>query len=668
MSQLPGLDATTAEEVAPPKDVTAPEALALAAGFPEPSREQWNDLVARVLHGSDAFDTLSRSVGGVDVAPLYVPDDAGELPRLVGVPGLAPFVRGRRAGNVESAGWDLRARHDHPDLAVTRQAIATDLDNGATSLWLVLGDAAIPVEGLPDVLAGVLLDIAPVVLQAGSATEEAAEAFFALAQATEAGAADVLGNLGADPYGDALRRGSDPDLSVAVTLARRCHRDFPSMRAIVVDGTVFADAGAGVPEELGCSMAAGVGYLRALTDAGLDVDSAFRSLDFRYSAGADQFLTIAALRAARRLWNRVGEVSGASPEVRGQRQHAVTSSVMMTRRDPWVNMLRTTVACFAAGVGGAEAITVLPFDVALGLPDAFGRRIARNTQTLLTEEGHLTRVLDPAGGSWYVESLTDQLAAAAWDWFTEIERAGGLAAANSSGLISERIASAWQARRERVAHLDEAIIGVNEFPNLTETLPVREPRPTVGSPGVSGGLPTVRASEDFEALRDRVDAVAGKRGSRPAVFLARLAPVAASTARSMFAANLFQTAGIQTPGNEADDGEDAAIVAAFAESGTPVVCLCGTDEAYARRGEALTRALIEAGAHQVWVAGPPETGGLDINRQDAARTGEPGRAQGYVFAGCDALAVLAAVLEALDVDDRDGVGRQEAGRQGVGGR
>jgi methylmalonyl-CoA mutase len=393
-----GVEVPTSEDVSAPQDVTAPETLTLAAVFPEADRGQWRRLVAAALRKSGITelpdpveDALRRSLGGIDIAPLYVAQDAAGLVREAGVPGLPPFVRGRRAGFGELTGWDVRARHAHPDVGVTRDAIKADLDNGATSLWLVLGDGAVPIDAISDVLAGVLLDVAPVVLQAGSATARAADAFFDLAASGRVEAAELRGNLGADPYGDAVRAGTQPDLSTAVALAQRCRDDFPAMRAIVVDGTVFHDAGGGPVEELGASLAAGVGYLRVLTESGFDVDSAFAALDFRYSAGADQFLTIAGLRAARRLWNRVGEVSGASPGVRGQQQHAVTSSVMMCRRDPWVNMLRTTVACFAAGVGGADAVTVMPFDTALGLPDSFARRIARNTQTLLMEEGHLAR-------------------------------------------------------------------------------------------------------------------------------------------------------------------------------------------------------------------------------------------------------------------------------------
>jgi methylmalonyl-CoA mutase len=389
---------------------------------------------------------------------------------------------------------------------------------------------------------------------------------------------------------------------------------------VVVDATVFADAGASAVEELGCALAAGVAYLRALTEVGLSVDEAFGQLEFRYAASADQFTTIAGLRAARRLWDRVGEASGASAELREQRQHAVTSSVMTTRRDPWVNLLRTTIACFAAGVGGAEVVTVQPFDAALGLPDAFSRRIARNTQSLLVEEGSLARVLDPAGGSWYVESLTEQLAQAAWGWFTEIERAGGLQRALTSGLVADRISAAWAERSRRIAHRSDAITGVSEFPNLGEKLPVRDPAPEVLP---TGGLPRVRAAAAFEELRDRADAAA----DRPAVYLATIGPAARHTARAAFAANLFQAGGLATPSADGASG--------FAAAGTAVACLCGTDRDYASAAAALAAELRRAGATSVWLAGKPE---LRVDGVD-----------GYVYAGCDALQTLTTVHDQLGV-------------------
>jgi methylmalonyl-CoA mutase len=267
---------------------------------------------------------------------------------------------------------------------------------------------------------------------------------------------------------------------------------FPSLRAIVVDALPYHEAGGSDAQELGCAVATGVAYLRALTGAGVSVDAALAQLEFRFAATVDQFLTIAKFRAARRLWARVVEVSGGTDH--GQLQHAVTSPAMLTRRDPYVNMLRTTVSCFAAGVGGADAVTVLPFDSAIGQPGALGRRIARNTQSILLEESTVAGVLDPAGESWYVERLTEDLAQAAWSWFTEIERAGGIVSALDSGLIADRLAETWRARKANLESGVDKITGVTVFPNSDEQPLVRAPAP----PAPSGGLPRVRYAEDFE--------------------------------------------------------------------------------------------------------------------------------------------------------------------------
>jgi methylmalonyl-CoA mutase len=621
-----------------PAEHEVPDDLELAGLFPPAGREQWREAVAGVLRkaGRDELpdpveDALRRTVAtGVAVAPLYTAEDAADLPPA-GLPGLPPFVRGALAGRgpagsavVSAAGgavggapgaWDVRQRHADPDVAVTREAIAADLENGVTSLWLAVGEGAVPAEALGEVLADVLLDLAPVAVSGG---EPAAEALLALLE----GRSDVAagGSLGLDPLGVQAATGVEQPLDGLAGFARRAAPH--GLRTAVADGTVFADAGATAVEELGCALAAGVGYLRSLTEGGLSVDEAFGAVEFRLSASADQFTTIAALRAARRLWDRVGEVSGASPDVRAMRLHAVTSSVMTTRRDPYTNLLRTTVACFAAGVGGADVVTVQPFDAALGLPDAFSRRIARNTQSLLVEEGSVARVLDPAGGSWYVESLTDSLAQAAWDRFTEVERSGGLAAALSSGLVASRIGDAWSERSRRVARRSDPITGVSEFPPLDEKPPSR--RPAAAPP--TGGLPRVRAAEAFEALRDAADAALSSSGRRPAVHLATIGPAARHTARAGFAANLFQAGGLRTPSGNGASG--------FAEAGTTVACICGTDTDYAE-APALAAELRAAGAEQVWLAGKPS---LDLEGVD-----------GYVFAGCDALAVLTEVHEQLGV-------------------
>ena len=553
-----------------------PETLALAAEFDSVTRDQWRELVAGVLRKAGredlpdpVEDALSRTVAtGVRVAPLYTAEDAGDLPSAVGVPGLAPFVRGARAGaDPESgtpAGWDVRQRHAHPDVAATKEAIAADLENGVTSLWLVLGEGAIPVDSLGDVLSDVLLDLAPVTVQGGTARPPRRSSSLV------EGRTDLApgSSLGLDPLGLHAAGGQAQDLAGLADVARRAAAH-DGLRTVVVDATVFHDAGASAVEELGCSLAAGVAYLRALTDGGLSVDEAFGQLEFRYAASADQFTTIAGLRAARRLWDRVGEASGAAPEARAQRQHAVTSSVMTTQRDPWVNLLRTTVACFAAGVGGADVVTVQPFDAALGLPDAFSRRIARNTQSLLVEEGHLARVLDPAGGSWYVESLTDALARAAWDWFTEIERAGGLAAALDSGpgarparrRVGRPRASGWPRGRTR----SPASASSRTWPR---------------------SCPTARAGRRGAAVRRAAARCGPRRSSRRCATRPTPRPsgrrcTSRRSARSpgtprgpSFAGNLFQAGGLETPSGD-------GVRRASRTRATTVACICGTDKDYA---------------------------------------------------------------------------------------
>jgi methylmalonyl-CoA mutase len=387
-----------------------------------------------------------------------------------------------------------------------------------------------------------------------------------------------------------------------------------------VDALPYHEAGGSDADELGCALATGVAYLRALTDAGLDVDTAAGQLEFRYAVSADQFLGIAKLRAARRLWTRVTEVCGVAPAARAQRQHAVTAPAMMTRRDPWVNLLRTTVACFSAGVGGADAVTVAPFDSAIGRPNDFARRIARNTQSILLEESRLAGVIDPAGGSWYVESLTEELARRAWTVFTDLERAGGIVPALASGDLADRLARTRAARAANVATRTDAITGVSEFPNLAER-PVDRPSVAVAT----GGLPRVRYAEDFERFRDRSDAVLADKGHRPTVFLATLGPVAAHTGRAGFAANLLQAGGIETPTAGPTDGDDA-VVAAFKTSGATIACLCGTDKAYAAQVPTLAGALKAAGAVTVLLAGPPN------DEYSAVDT--------FLYRGCDALDVL----------------------------
>jgi methylmalonyl-CoA mutase len=524
--------------------------LDLAAPEDRHDRAEWEAAAAAVLRkarrlGEDdpdehVWQRLTRTtLEGIGITPLGTPEH---------VEGLASAGRPTRVG-----AWDIRAHLAVTDPKTDNQALLTDLEGGVTSLWL----EADPDTGWATLLDGVLLDLAPVVLQT---TEAGARSFLAYAAGRDL---HPHTNLGL-PAGAAGRE-----------LAELAWQS--GVRVFVVDATEVHDRGATDVQELAHSLALGATYLRTLTGLGFDLDEAASIVEFRYAVTDDQFTTIAKLRAARRLWGRVLELSGTGE--RGQHQHAVTSRPMLSKYDPWVNMLRTTVAAFAAGAGGADAITVLPFDSPLGTPDAFGRRIARNTSALLIEEAHVARVADPAGGAYAVEKLTDDLAAAAWELFGRLDEA-----ADATSLLGAEIAAAVETRDAQVATRKRPITGLTEFPHLGEALP--------GRPPAREGRAVRRYGAAFEALRDEPVA--------EPVFLATLGTVAEHTARATFATNLFAAGGVDVRVAGPTDGV-AALVAR--SEGRPVACLAGTDAAYDAWGAEAAAALREAGATWVVVAG-----------------------------------------------------------------
>jgi len=378
-------------------------------------------------------------------------------------------------------------------------------------------------------------------------------------------------------------------------------------------------------------------YLRALADRGVGGAQAVAQIEFRLAAGADQFLTMAKFRAARRLWARVtevtGEVSGAVPP----HVHAVSSPAMLTRRDPWVNLLRVTIATFAAGVGGADTVTALPFDHSVGYSDTFARRIARNTAALLQEEAELSRVLDPGGGAWYLEQLSEGVAQAAWSWMQEIERAGGQREALRGGLIGERLDRSRAARYDRIRHLQDPITGVSAFPELEERPVTRTPRVTVAG----RGLPAQRYAEPFEALRDRADRVTAWKGERPAAFLATLGPLNGHSERLQFARNLLAAGGIAGEPMDANGGVEG-VVRGYRRRRRPVAVLCGADADYAEEAAPLAGALKDAGAARVALVGRPGAA------EPAWRAAGVDR---FLWPGGDAIGDLDALLGVFETDE-----------------
>lgn len=568
-------------------------------------RGQVADVLVRSRTGVDApADRPERALDrttydDIVLHALYTSADALPPPPR---PGQAPYTRGNRPAS-GAPGWDIRARHVlGTDPFETNRAVLTDLEKGATSLWLVWPEGPLPADTLAQVLSGVHLDLAPVALSPGARFTQVAHEFFALVQAQpETDPALVEVCLGADPLSLVLREGSAPaaavaGLDAAVALAEQAITRPGRWTTFVADGTAAHEAGAGDAEELAITLAAAVTYLRAQLAAGIELAEALGQIEFRHCLSDDQFQGIAKLRAARLLWSRVTEVAGAGATAPGARQHAVTSAAMLSQRDPWVNVLRCTLATFAAATGGAHAITVLPIDAAIpggapGISPDLAARLARNTQLVLREESHLGWVLDPAGGSWYVESLTDALAQAAWDWFTRIEAAGGYA--DALPMITSRLAQTRRRRLADVAHRRRPLTGLSEFPDLAEA-----PLPAAAR-GSGNTATSIRYGAAFEALRDRSDAHLEVTGNRPQ---AALCVLTGGSARATFAANLLAAGGIQAtrcgPYATAADVPTAELCAQ-----SPIVVLCGSDKAYTADAAATVAALHAAGAAQVAITG-----------------------------------------------------------------
>ncbi|MCX8557613.1 methylmalonyl-CoA mutase small subunit [Mycolicibacterium mucogenicum] len=565
---------------------------------------RWQENVAGVLAKSTrkAVEDLpadperlldTPTYDGFPVRPLYTSLDGLAEPAL---PGHWPFTRGGDAHRDVLAGWKVTESFpiaSDADVATVNGAILLALTDGTSAVEVRVGADGVPVDQLDRVFEGVFLDLVPVLLDAGADLAGAADQLLTLVEPFDADQRARLSiDLGADPLTAPLSgRAAAAEADVVGTAAKLTGYE-GGVRAVTVDAAALHNLGASASQELAGALAAGVAYLRLLTESGLSTADALRQLSFRFAADDDQFATIAKLRAARRLWARVAEVVGA-PDSGAATIHAVTSKAMMSQRDPWVNMLRTTLAAFAAGVGGADTVLVETFDAAIdgGLPGTavtFSRRMARNTQLLLLEESHLGRVVDPSGGSWFVEDLTDQLAQQAWAKFQELESLGGFVAARDH--LRTQIAAVADRRADDIAHRRTALTGVNEFPNLAET-PLAQ---TDSFPGV------VRYAAAFEALRNRSDAYLAKTGKRPQAVLLPVGPLAEHNIRTTFAANLLASGGIEAvnPGTVAAEGVAAAA------AGQVAAVVCGTDARYADEASDVIKAARAAGVAHVYLAGP----------------------------------------------------------------
>ena len=617
------------------------EDLPLAAEFPPTSHAEWRKLVEAALKGASFEKRLiSQTYDGLRIEPLY--------PRAAG----AKSVAGRAPG----AAWALMQRVDHPDPAAANAQALQDLENGANGLTLVMA-GSVTANGygldasattLPRVLDGVELDAGIVIdFNLSPPTRNAVQHFAALVKGRKIAPASVEWRASINPIGGLAASGKSPlawsklSQGFAGLVRELADQGFRGPFA-VADGRIVHNAGGSEAQELSFAIASAVEYLRALHTGGVPLEAARGMIYFRLSADADEFLTIAKFRSLRKLWARVEDACGLAPKP--AYVAAETAWRMMTQRDPYVNLLRMTIAVTAAGVGGADSITVLPHSAALGLPDAFARRVARNTQLILLEESNLAKVSDPAAGSGAIEDLTSKLCVAAWAQFQEIEKAGGAWAALERGLVQKNVAAVRTERQKAAARRKDALTGTSDFPNLDEkpaavldVAPVVTPKEDAAAITIEP-LPRIRLAQPFEALRDASDRMLKKTGARPKVFLANLGKLADFTARAMFAKNFYEAGGIEALSNDGFK-DQVALIAAFKASGTKLACLCSADAVYAAQAAAAAKALTAAGA-PVHLAGRPGEREAEL-RQAGVKS--------FVFMGCDVVSTLQAAHDILAV-------------------
>jgi len=649
----------------------------LAAGFPLPDITAWRALVARIVPGGEEA-LVRRTHDGIAVRPLYGRSDA---PLDEARPGAPPFARGARADGPTYRPWRVCQRVAHPDPKEAGRAIREEIEGGSDAILLgsdehmalgadrLGGTALYDVEDVATLLDGVPLDSTTLILDAGWRFGAVAALLLAWAERRGLAPERLPFEMQGDPLGAAARGiAIDLDAAQARAVEITCWLDGRGAvgPALLADGAPYHGGGASAAHELGCALATATAYLRALDAAGLPPERAAPRIGFRLAIDTDVLAGIAKLRAMRRLWHRVTEACGAS--ARGMRLAAITAERMIARRDPRTNVLRGTVACLAAAVGGADTITVLPLDHALGLPTPETRRLARTTQLVLREESHLHRVIDPAGGGGAVEATTLALAREAWSVFQLIESGGGMGQMLTRGSIQEWIANTWDERLRLIRRCEVGLVGVSVFPEpeaapvfpaTVDTAPLirrirervatsfdtrgvaldtvlalaREGRAPVFRGPTATYTPVVqhRLGEPFEALCDRSDALAERTGQMPLVVVVRLGSAAGDTERAAWARNAFAAGGIATREVTAETATAALVRGRIA-------VLAG-DAAAPGAAEGIVAGLLAAGALKVWWAGSAEPLDPGLARAGIERT---------FRTGDDLVEALAAVLAACE--------------------
>ena len=643
--------------------------------FEIPTYEMWRKVTEESLKGAYFEKLLTHTYEEITLQPMYQRKDIEDLEFIHSLPGEAPFVRGTKKIHQQRP-WEISQELDMSTPEEFNETALYDLNRGQTVLNIVVdevtkegknaaemeeqaGVSGLSISSVQDVevaLKNIDLNKIPLHIHAGALSLPLFSQILAYAQ--KSGQA-ISGCIGMDPLGELVKKGSLPcEISecykIMADVTKWAKENAPELATVIVDSSPYHNGGANAVQELAFALATAVHYLDEMTERGISIDEAATSIRFIFSIGANFFMEIAKLRAARMLWSKIVAAFGGNEESQKMYIHARTSKWTKTKYDPYVNMLRSTSEAFAAAVGGADSIHVTPFDEPLQKSTSFSRRIARNTSIILQEEAQIGKTFDPAGGSWYVEKLTDELAQKAWSLFQEIEKRGGIVSCLQQGYVQELVRDIREKRLKNIDLRKDVFVGTNMYANIGEK-PIEAKheddrkrlkehiervrtykRVSVKLPdenkteeaiqaakngatladitdalALSAGklkiepIIQTRATAKFEELRDATEKYASKNGSRPKVFLANLGPIPKHKARSDFAASFVEVAGFQAVRNDGFHTAEDAVQSAL-ESGAEITIICGNDESYEQYAKDVV-AQIKARMLQmtVWLAKKP---------------------------------------------------------------
>jgi len=580
----------------------------LFAEFPPVPKQVWEDAIIKDLKGADYQKKLVwRSLEGFSVQPYYRAEDLKGLKHLGGEAGLFPFVRGTKDDNT----WLIRQDYEVKDNFKKANSLALDgLMKGVTAAGFNFSQTkSITKASMKALLNGISLADVEVNFT-GCGELSVLKAFLGVVADQKIKPSAVNASFDYDPLKELNATGLYDNKAAAKLLSKAIEmvKDYPNIRVVGIYTYAFNDAGSSICQELGYGMAMGSEYLNLLKGAGIKADEAAKRIKFTFSVGSIYFMEIAKFRAARMLWANIVKAYGAKSDSSAKiKVHAVTSQWNQTVYDPYINMLRDTTESMSAAIAGVDSLEVLPFDHAFRKPGEFSNRIARNVQSLLMDESHFNKVVDPAAGSYYVEMLTDSISKAAWDLFNKVENAGGYVESFKANTIQASVKETSAKRDSNIATRRDNILGTNQFPNfievadkdVTKKVVTRSAAPAKKGKMLGRPLEKYRGAQAFEALRFKTDRAA----KRPVAFMITYGNLAMCRARAQFACNFFAVAGFKVIDNNRFESVEEGAKAGL-KARADILVACSSDDEYAESAPQIAKLAGKKAI--VVVAGEPE--------------------------------------------------------------